>query len=87
MQAVQRDGTILSICDEVEVKPGFNAKCDGLTFVVCEINPFPGQCESGTMVVVHLKGSPDRKILGFKKKGHDLGPDGLDANWFKLISK
>ena len=84
MEAIQRDGTKLFIGDEVVVKPGFHKNCEGRTFVVCEINPYP-HCESGTMVVVHLKGSPERKIVGFKKEWHDLGPDGLDANWFFKI--
>lgn len=81
--AIQRDGAKLFIGDEVIVKPGLNKKCEGLLFVICQINPYP-DCESGSKVVVHLKGSPDRKLLGFKKEGHDLGPDGIDANWARL---
>jgi len=82
MPAKLREGTELNIGDEVETN--YHHTCEGRIFVVCEINPWP-QCESGAMVVVHLQGHPDRKILGFKKEGLDLGPDGIDANWFKKI--
>lgn len=78
-----RDGTTLTMGDEVSTD--FHPTCSGLIFVICEMNPFPGQCESGFMIVVHLKGEPDRKILGFKKEGMDLGPDGIDGNWFRKI--
>lgn len=83
MKAILRDGAELNIGDEVETKfPG----CRGYTFIVCEINPYE-DCESKTRVVVHLKGDPSRKILGFKKDGYHLnGPDGIDTNWFKKIN-
>lgn len=84
-QAILRDGTILAIGDEVETD--YHPSCLGRIFVVYEINPWE-LCESGSMVVVHLQGHPERKILGFKKEGlHLLGPDGIDANWFKKIIK
>lgn len=83
MNAKLRDGTELEIGDEVETKfPG----CKGHTFIVCEINPYDC-CESGTLVVVHLKGDPERKILGLKKHGHEHWPDGIDACWFSKIKQ
>ena len=80
-QVTLRDGTILNMGDEVETDA--YPQCKGQTFVICEMNPWPGGCESGVMVVAHLKGDESRKLKGFKKEGADLGPEGLDANWFK----
>lgn len=82
MTAIKRDGTELNIGDEVEVV-GYHKSCNGNTFIVCEITAYQF-CESGFMVVVHLKGEPDRKLLGFKKEGH-VFQDGLDANYFRKI--
>ena len=79
--ATLRDGTVLNLEDEVTTTyPG----CKGYTFIICEINPWEF-CWSKAMVVVHLKEDPSRKILGFKKEGMDLGPDGIDASWFKKV--
>ena len=82
MIAKTRDGNELSIGDEVEVI-GYHHTCEGKTFVICEITPYDN-CESGAMVLVHLKGEPDRKIVGFQKEGYEFNhPPGLDANYFK----
>ena len=84
MVATLRDGSILEIGDEVETS--FKG-CAGYLFIVCEINPYD-LCESKAMVVVHLKGDPSRKILGFKKEGYIFnGPDGLDANLFRKVQQ
>lgn len=79
MQAILRDGSVLEIGDEVTTN--YHKKCIGLTFIVCEINPYP-YCESGTLVVAHLKDDPERRIEGLKVEGRDFGPPGIDANWF-----
>jgi len=76
-----RDGSEISIGDEVTST--FKG-CKGYTFIVCEINPWEF-CWSKAMVVVHLKEDPTRKILGFQKEGHDLGPPGIDASWFTKV--
>lgn len=79
--AVLRDGTELHVGEEVTTD--IYSKCVGQVFVVEEINPYE-YCESGTMIIVHLKSDPERKMLGFKKEGWvKPGPDGIDANWFK----
>lgn len=80
MKAILRDGTELDIGDEVTTN--FRG-CKGHEFVICEINPYD-TCESGFMVVAHLKGSPERKIKS-PFAGKDGRPEGMDANWFKKI--
>lgn len=82
--AILRDGSELKIGDEITTN--LSKKCEGEIFVVCEINPWP-ICESGFLVVVYLKSDPERKILGFKKEGVDLGPDGIDSNYFVRVEK
>lgn len=78
MTATLRDGeTTIDIGDEVETD--FHKNCLGRIFVVEEVNPY-ANCESGFMIVVHLKGHPDRKMKG------SLGI-GIDANWFKIVKK
>jgi hypothetical protein len=50
-----------------------------------EVIGYHKNCNDQTfMVVVHLKGEPDRKLLGFKKKGF-VFQDGLDSNYFKKV--
>lgn len=83
LKSVQlRDKTILTMGDEVQTS--FHKSCLGKTFIICEMNDFPGGCESGIMLVVHLKGDPERKITGLKKEGYDW-VEGIDANWFKKL--
>ena len=53
-------------------------------FVVESITENLGGCESGFMVVAHLKSDPSKRIVGFKKEGRDF-MDGIDANWFEKI--
>lgn len=79
--ATLRDGTVLNLGDEVTTD---YRGCKGYTFIVCEINPYE-YCESKTMVVAHLKDSPQRRIRS-PFAGRDGRPDGLDANWFKKVS-
>lgn len=54
----------------------YHPACVGCVFVVTRITPY-GYCESGHMVLVHLKDEPERTLQG------KLGL-GLDTNWFKL---
>jgi len=83
LKATLRDGTTLEIGDEVETN--FHKSCMGKIFIVCEIHPYD-TCESKSMVVVHLKGEPGRRLEGFKKEGHVSDrPLGIDTNWFKKI--
>jgi hypothetical protein len=82
-EVLLRSGEILRMGDEVTTS--WHDNCDGNVFIVCEITPYE-YCDSGYMVVAHLKGDPERKIRGFQKEGFvKPGPDGLDANWFKKI--
>lgn len=80
MQATKRDGTILKIGDEVTTKW---RGCEGFVFIISEINPYDS-CESGSMVVAHLKGEPER-VIKSKFAGKDGRPPGLDANWFEKV--
>lgn len=82
MPAILRDGTVLEIGDEVTTN--YHKTCIGQIFIVEAITPYRW-CESKTMVLVHLKGDPARKIVGLQKEGIDNHPPGLDANWFKLL--
>lgn len=80
-QATLRDGSFIAIGDEVSTN--YHSSCVGQVFIVAEINDCE-VCESKSMIVVHLKDFPDRRIEGFKKEGWVKPfPDGLDANWFK----
>jgi hypothetical protein len=80
----RRDGTRLGLGDEVITD--LHAACQGETFIIEQITPHP-YCESKTHVLVHLKGNPERKILGFSKPGlFDEDPPGIDANWFLLAN-
>jgi hypothetical protein len=81
-QAIKSDGSILSVGDEVETT--LHPKCAGVVFVVESIEHHPGYCASGYMVVVHVKGHPERKMLGFKKEGLSF-IDGVSADWFTKI--
>lgn len=80
--AILRDGSTLEIDDEVTTE--WHHTCIGTVFVVESITAHPGYCESGFLVVVHMKDDPTRKILGLKKEGKEF-PDGIDANHFKKI--
>jgi len=83
-----RDGTELNIGDEVET--GFHKKCEGEIFVVSEIHPW-SSCESKTLILVHLKGHPDRPLksqfAGRVEADGSVRPPGIDANWFKPLKK
>ena len=81
MEAKLRDGTILRIGDDVTSN---YRGCVGHEFTICQINPYES-CESGFMVVAHLKGSPDRPIKS-PFAGKDGRPEGIDTNWFKPIT-
>lgn len=77
MIATLRDGTTLEVGDTVTT----NYKgCKGYEFTICEINPY-ATCESGFMVVVHLKGDPTR-VIKSPFAGKDGRPSGIDSNWF-----
>lgn len=91
-EAIKSDGSVLRIGDEVEAKLLYGngcvkyfRKCEGVVFIVEKIGYHPGCCSTGYMVVVHVKGSPERKMLGFKKEGLTF-IDGLDADWFTKIN-
>lgn len=73
--AIQRDGTELRVGDLVETD--YHSKCAGVIFEVEKLTPWE-TCESGMMVLVHVQGSPDRKLK-------TSWPEGLDANWFKKL--
>jgi len=79
--AVTREGEELRMGDEVTTN--YHKDCAGKIFIVCDIVKYDN-CESGFMVVVHLKDFPERKILGLKKEGHTF-QDGLDCNHFNKV--
>lgn len=83
-EVMTRDGEVLKMGDEVTTD--WHEKCVGQTFVICEMNAW-STCESGVLVVAHLKGDPSRRIEGFKKEGIDLGPSGIDANHYRPAKK
>lgn len=69
-----------------EVTTLYHHQCVGQVFVIEEMNAYPC-CASGVIVLVHLKGEPDRKLTGFKKEGYvQLKPEGIDANWFRKVN-
>jgi hypothetical protein len=82
-QVALEDGTILKMGDEVETD--LYPQCAGHTFIICQMTPWE-HCASKVMVLAHLKGNPERKLVGFKKEGRDLGPEGIDAGHFKLVN-
>ncbi|HNU15328.1 MAG TPA: hypothetical protein PKI55_12815 [Chitinophagaceae bacterium] len=83
IQAVKRDGSVIQVGDDVRCL--LYKKLLQEEFVVESITENPGGCESGFMVVVHLKSDPSKKIVGYKKEGRNF-IDGIDANWFEKIS-
>lgn len=83
MNAILRNGDVLEIGDEVETN--FHPTCKGQLFIICEMNKYQ-YCESGVLVVAHLKGYPERKITGLRVTSAEGDmPIGIDANWFKKI--
>jgi hypothetical protein len=79
-KAVLRDGTILSVGDEVVTN--YHPTCIGKVFIVEEIIPYD-YCESKTRVLVHLKDHPERKLYGYDKDKDSENGYGIDANWYK----
>lgn len=80
-KALTRHGVVITIGDEVGTD--WHHTCIGKVFIVETITPFE-LCESGFMIVAHLKTDPTRKLLGMKFEGVTKKiPDGLDSNWFK----
>lgn len=78
-----RNGEILTLGDEVTT--AFHKTCEGKIFVVCEMNPY-GHCESGMLIVAHLKDHPERRMEGFARDGYQFQePAGIDANHFKRV--
>lgn len=75
--AIQRDGTMLRLNEEVTIKPGLNSHYRGLTFIIIEMTPF-GECESGTLCKVQVKGDESKVVKG-------TTGNGIDANWFKKV--
>lgn len=80
--AILRDGSTLEVDDEVTTD--FYPQSIDIIFVIESITSHAGYCESGFLVVVHMKDDPARKILGLKKEGREF-PDGIDANHFKKV--
>lgn len=91
-EAIKSDGSVIRVGDEVEAKMitgngkemWYSKHCEGVIFVVEEITRY-SQCSCGYMVLAHLKGSPDRKLMGVKFEGMQF-PDGLSADWFMKIN-
>ena len=80
MRAVLRNFDTLEVGDDVTTE--FRG-CSGYEFTICEIHPYE-TCESKAMVVVHLKGYPER-VIKSPFAGKNGRPEGVDANWFKKI--
>lgn len=74
--ATLRDGSTLTIGSEVETR--FHEKCDGVIFVVCKITPY-AHCQSGFLVLVHVKDYPERLLKSSMSNG-------IDTNWFTKIN-
>lgn len=73
--AIDRHGNVVRLADEVETN--YHPNCIGRVFVVSEIIPWDN-CESGFMILAHLKDSRERVIRG-------VNGQGLDTNWFKVV--
>lgn len=73
--AIDRDGNVIRIGDHVSTD--FHPSCVDRVFVVFEINRHDN-CESGFMILAHLKDSREREIRG-------VNGQGLDTNWFKVV--
>ncbi len=82
VQAIKRDGDVLQVGDNVRCL--LYKKLLQEEFVVESITENLGGCESGFMVVAHLKSDPSKRIVGMKKEEHNF-VDGIDANWFEKI--
>lgn len=81
--ATLRNGITLKIGDEVTTN--IYPKCVGQVFVIEEMNEYAA-CDSGVIILAHLKDDPERKLRGFQKEGYvQLKPEGLDANWFEKV--
>ena len=68
-----QDGNEAGVGDEVTIS-GWNARCEGMVFVIFEIVPYE-HCASGYLLKVHVKGDRE-KIL------KSIGV-GFDPTWFK----
>ncbi len=75
MKAYLRNADFIEEGDEVLTD--FHHTCAGVTFVVEKITPYD-VCESGFLVLVHVKDNIERKMAGHTGMG-------LDTNWFKKI--
>lgn len=91
LTAIKSDGTVLQVRDEVGVFMKFNdhityyhKTCEGIVFVIESIDHHTGLSKTGYFVVAHVKGHPERKLLGFKKEGYKF-IDGIDADWFTKL--
>lgn len=81
LTAINRDGGNLKIGDRVTTN--FHPKCEGIVFVVEQISAWE-HCESKFLIVAHMEGDPERKLLGAKNMRPNR-PEGLDTNWFKKV--
>lgn len=75
--AIQRNGTILHLNDEVTIRPGLNSHYAGLTFIIIEMTPC-GECESGTLCKAQVKGDESKVVKGSTGSG-------IDANWLQKV--
>lgn len=68
-----QDGNEAGVGDEVTIS-GWNARCEGIIFVIFEIVPYE-HCASGCLLKVHVKGDKEKvlKSIGV----------GFDPTWFK----
>ena len=76
MIAKKRNGETIEVGDEVTTN--WTSHCEGKVFVVEKITSHFNLCESGHLVLVHLKEDVERKLKGFTGNG-------IDTNHFTKV--